>query len=90
MLGGELKIDALDGEVEVEIPKGAKPGEKVRINGRGVPSLRGGRRGDLYYVLNPDFPNKLSSEEDALLRQLAEVRKVKVDSGKKGFFGRKK
>jgi len=90
MLGGELKIDALDGEVEVEIPRGAKPGEKVRINGRGVPSLRGGRRGDLYYILNPDFPNKLNSEEEALLRQLAEIRKVKVESGKKGFFGRKK
>jgi len=90
MLGGEVKVDALDGEIEVEIPKGSKPGERIKVSGRGVPSLRGSRRGDLYYTLHPEFPSKVSAEEEDLLRQLAELRKVHVGAAKKGLFGRKK
>lgn len=90
MLGGEIKIDGLDGEVEVEVPRGAQPGDQVKVVGRGVPSLRGSRRGDLLFTLHPEFPKKVTPEEETLLRQLAELRKVKIGSEKKSFFGRKK
>lgn len=90
MLGGEIKVDGLDGEIEVEVPRGAQPGDQIKISGRGVPSLRGSRRGDLLFTLHPEFPKKLSVEEEALLRQLADLRKIKVGNEKKGFFGRKK
>lgn len=90
LLGGEVKVDGLDGEIEVEIPRGAQPGDQVKISGRGVPSLRGSRRGDLHFILNPEFPQKITSEEEDLLRQLAELRKIKVSPEKKGFFSRKK
>lgn len=90
MLGGELKVDALDGEVEVEIPVGATPGERIKISGRGIPSLRGSRRGDLYFTMHPEFPAKITEDEEKLLRQLAELRQIKVSTEKKGFFGRKK
>lgn len=90
LLGGEIKVDGLDGEIEVEVPRGAQPGDKIKVSGRGVPSLRGSRRGDLLFTLHPEFPKKVSVEEEALLRQLAELRKIKVGSEKKGFFGRKK
>lgn len=90
MLGGEMKVEALDGEVEIEIPRGAEPGERLKISSRGVPSLRGSRRGDLFYTLHPEFPSKITPEEEVLLRQLAELRKVNVAPEKKGFFARKK
>ncbi|MFN3454660.1 MAG: molecular chaperone DnaJ [Pseudobdellovibrio sp.] len=90
MLGGVIKVDGLDGEIEVHIERNAKPGERVKISGRGVPSLRGSRRGDLYYTLHAEFPTKVTPEEEALLRQLAELRKVSVSPEKKGFFSRKK
>lgn len=86
LLGGELKTDSLDGEVTIDIPRGAKPGERVKVSGRGMPSLRGSRRGDLYFNLNVLFPNKLSEEEDKLVRQIAELNKTKVSAKKKGFF----
>ena len=86
LLGGEITTDGLDGEVEVEIPRGAKPGEKLKISGRGMPSLRGSRRGDIYFNLNVEFPKKLSEEEDKLIRQIAELSKTKVSAKKKGFF----
>lgn len=90
LLGGDLTVQALDGEIEVEIPRGAKPGERIKVSGRGIPSLRGSRRGDLYYTIQPEFPEKLAEEEESLLRQIAETKKTKVHSGKSGFFGRKK
>ena len=90
LLGGHLKTEALDGDVEIEIPRGTKPGERLKISARGIPSLRGSRRGDLFYTLNVEFPEKLSEEEDQLLRQIAELNQTKVLAEKKGLFGRKK
>ena len=86
LLGGELSAESLDGDVDVAIPKGAAPGEKIKISGRGFPSLRGSRRGDLYYTLNVEFPKKLSDSEEKLIRELAEINKTKVGSKKKGLF----
>lgn len=86
LLGGELETDALDGDVEVTIPRGAKPGERIKISGRGMPSLRGSRRGDLYFTLNVEFPKKLTEDEEKLVRQLADISGAKVSAKKKGFF----
>ncbi|MGZ3691235.1 MAG: molecular chaperone DnaJ [Pseudobdellovibrio sp.] len=86
LLGGEVTTDSLDGEVEVEIPRGAKPGERLKVAGRGMPSLRGSRRGDLYFNLNVEFPKKLSEAEEELVRQIADLNKTKVSAKKKGFF----
>jgi molecular chaperone DnaJ len=90
ILGGEIKVDALDGEVEVNIPKGAQIGDRVKVSGRGIPSLRGSRRGDLYFALKPEFPTKVSGEEEKLLKQIAELKKAQTSDEKKGFFNRKK
>lgn len=86
LLGGEVKTDALDGEVVVEIPRGSKQGDRIKVAGRGMPSLRGSRRGDLYFNLNVEFPKKLSEEEDKLVRELADLSKIKVAPKKKGLF----
>jgi molecular chaperone DnaJ len=86
LLGGNIKTDALDGEVEIHIPKGSKPAERIKVSGRGMPSLRGSRRGDLYFSLNVEFPKKLSDDEEKLIRELAEISKTNVDAKKKGFF----
>ncbi len=86
LLGGEIKTDAIDGDVDVEIPRGAKPGERIKVTGRGMPSLRGSRRGDLYFNLNVEFPKKLTETEEDLVRQIADLNKTKVSAKKKGFF----
>lgn len=90
LLGGDVVTDGLDGEVTVQVERGTKPGERIKVSARGLPSLRGSRRGDLYYTLIPEFPSKMSEEEDELLRKVAEIRKTSVHAQKKSFFGRKK
>jgi molecular chaperone DnaJ len=72
MLGGQATVPTLDGEREVEIPAGAQPGEHVVLGGLGLPSLRGGARGDQHVVLDVYVPAKLSAEERHLVERLDE------------------
>jgi molecular chaperone DnaJ len=93
LLGAEVEVETVTGTTRVQIPRGHQIGDTVRVQGQGLPSLRGSRRGDLYLNLDVDFPKKLDPESERLLRQLAEHRGVPLDgksSKSGGFFGRKK
>lgn len=90
LLGGDTVTDGLDEEISVEIPRNSKPNERIKIPGKGMPSLRGGgRRGDLYYTLNVAFPSKLTEDEEKSLREIAESKGINVKPLKKGLFGKK-
>ncbi len=89
LLGAQVPAKTLDGEKTIEIQKGSKPGDIVKLSGQGLPSLRGRRRGDLHYQVMVEFPHKISKEEENLLRQLADLQKVSV-SESSSLFGRKK
>lgn len=72
-LGAKLAVEGLDGEVEVDVPAGSQPGGVVTVRGAGMPQLRRPeRRGDLRVVLNVLVPRRLSGEQRALTRQLAD------------------
>ncbi len=70
MLGGELSIETLEGEREIEVPAGAQPGDHVTLKGQGLPSLRGGARGDLHVVLRVIVPRGLDPEQTELAEAL--------------------
>ena len=73
-LGGSLDVPTLDGEpATLEIPAGTQGGDVVQIRGRGMPSLNGGRRGNLRVAIQVVTPSRLSAEQQALIEQLAEV-----------------
>lgn len=92
LLGGELEIETVNGTAEIEIPKGTQVGDRIRVPGQGVPSLRGNRRGDLFCQVGVDIPTKLTKDEEKLLRDLAKLRGIEINSsGSLGsIFGRKK
>ena len=87
ILGDEMIIDGIDKELNVEIPSGAQPGQKVTLKGEGLPPLHGGRRGDLVVELNVTIPKKVSEGEARLIREFAELRGEKVPDGKSSLFG---
>ena len=69
-LGGELKINTVDGPVIYDVKPGTQTDTKVRLKGKGVPSLRNkNTRGDHYVTLVVQTPDKLSHEAKELLRQ---------------------
>ena len=72
MLGGKATVPILDGEREVEVPAGAQPGERVVLEGLGLPSLRGRSRGDEHVVLDVYVPSGLNADERRLVERLDE------------------
>jgi len=68
-LGGEVVIDTVDGKVIYDVKAGTQTDTKVRLKGKGVPTLRNRDvRGDHYVTLVVQIPDKLSSEAKELLR----------------------
>ena len=69
-LGGDVIVDTVDGKVIYEVKAGTQTDTKVRLKGKGVPSLRNRDvRGDHYVTLIVQTPEKLSHEARELLRQ---------------------
>lgn len=69
-LGGEVLIDTIDGRVAYEVKAGTQTDTKVRLKGKGVPTLRNKEvRGDHYVTLVVQTPTRLSAEAKELLRK---------------------
>jgi molecular chaperone DnaJ len=69
MLGAEVRVPTFQGEVTVKVPPGSQSGRRMRLKGRGAPSLKGGPTGDLYLTLQVKVPEQPSAEA----RQAAEA-----------------
>src|SRR3990167_9247971 len=69
LLGGEFKVETLDGGVSVAVPQGVAHGELIRVRERGVPHGRGSR-GDLLVRIDIQFPKKLSRTASELIAEL--------------------
>ncbi|MCM1303299.1 MAG: molecular chaperone DnaJ [Lachnospiraceae bacterium] len=73
-LGGEVLIDTVDGKVIYDVKAGTQTDTRIRLKGKGVPSLRNRDvRGDHYVTLVVQVPDKLSHEAKELLRQFDEL-----------------
>ena len=86
VLGAELSVETFEGKENLIVPPGSGHGDRIKIERRGVPSLRGGGRGHLYFEIEVEIPQKLKKEEEKLLRELAKLKGEKVLEPKKGFF----
>ena len=104
-LGGEVVIDTVDGKVIYDVKAGTQTDTRVRLEGKGVPSLRNkDLRGDHYVTLVVQTPEHLSAEAKELLRKFDEATEdslhaaERVNSGeaphkekkKRGFFNKDK
>ena len=68
-LGGTIRISTVDGDVEYEVKPGTQTDTKIRLKGKGVPSLRNKNvRGDHYVTLVVQVPTKLSESAKEALR----------------------
>ena len=62
IVGGEVFVPTLEGEVAIEVPAGTQHGDMGVLSGRGLPPLRGGRRGDQHVVFELVVPTDLDEE----------------------------
>ena len=69
-LGGQVRISTVDGDVLYDVKPGTQTDTKVRLKGKGVPSLRNkSLRGDHYVTLVVQVPAKLNDEAKEALRK---------------------
>ena len=86
-LGGSVIIDTVDGKVVYDVKAGTPTNTRVRLKGKGVPTLRNKNiRGDQYVTLVIETPTKLSKEAKELLKQFDAEKGSKPKEEKKKKF----
>ena len=76
ILGGEVKVPTLSGDVLLTIPAGTQPGQVFRLRDRGMPNIKNNQKmGDLYAKIDVRLPKNLSKDEQTLFKELAKKRK---------------
>jgi molecular chaperone DnaJ len=78
MLGAEVRVPTFQGEVTVKVPAGSQSGRRMRLKGRGAPSLKGGPPGDLYLTLQVKVPEHPSHEARRAAEALARAYETDV------------
>jgi chaperone protein DnaJ len=98
-MGGDIRINTVYGDIINKIKPGTQTDTKIRLTGKGVPSVRNKDiKGDHYVTLVVQVPNKLSDEAKEALRQfdlatgntlsLSEQEKGTEKAKKKGFMNK--
>jgi molecular chaperone DnaJ len=85
-LGAELQVPTLDGPAMLKVTKGTQFGANFRLQGKGLPNLRSGKKGDLVVVVKIEIPKKLSAKQEKLLREFAETEDAHVLPESQGFL----
>ena len=83
VLGGEVTVPTLSGELKYNIPEGTQSGTTFRMREQGIQKLRLPGKGDLYVNVTVEIPKKLTSEQRELFEKLAESMGTSVPAGKK-------
>ncbi len=72
LLGDEVEIEGIDGEVTLRIPEGTQSGKEIKLRGKGVPHLNETGRGDMIVQVVVQIPRKLTKAQRELVKQLQE------------------
>jgi curved DNA-binding protein len=78
VLGGEARVETVDGPVTLTIPPGSQSGRRLRLRGRGLPRADG-QRGDLYAVVRIVVPERPSVAERAAYEALRSAATAPAD-----------
>ncbi len=80
VLGGDVRISTVDGEVIYNVKAGTQTDTRVRLREKGIPSLRNKAvRGDHYVTLVVQVPTNLNAEQKDLLRKFDDAMNGKTN-----------
>lgn len=75
VLGGEVAVKTMSGDVVLTIPAGTQPGQSIRLTGRGMPHLKNTQtHGDLYARVKVKIPRKLNARQRELFEELSKLK----------------
>ncbi len=91
-LGDRIRVETVDGPVELTIPPGTQTGKVFRLRGKGIPRLRpdgsNSGRGDQLVYVQVETPTELTDYQRELFEQLADTfgREITPQTSGRGFF----
>lgn len=72
ILGTTIQVSTLEGKnLSVKIPPGVQSHAKMRVKGHGLPSFRGGGRGDLFVEVVVKIPKQMTEKQRDMIKELA-------------------
>jgi len=83
-LGARVEVTTPDGVVRLRVPPGTQSGQRFRLRERGVPSPRGGPRGDLVIEVRLMLPKVIDERSKELLREFGRLNAESVRPGAAG------
>jgi len=96
-LGADVDVPILDedkkytlGKMTYTIPEGTQPGTDFRLRGKGIPSVRGGMRGDMILNVSVEVPKNLNKEQKDALQNFAKLSNENNYKQHKNFFEKMK
>ncbi len=72
VLGGEIKVPTIDGEVKIRVRSGTQSGTMMRLREQGVPHLQARGKGDEYIKITIVTPEKLNRNQKSLIEEMKE------------------
>ena len=87
VFGDEIEVPTLEDPVDLDVPPGTQSGETFRLDGEGMPRLRGRGRGDLFVTVQIVTPESLNEEQREALEAFAAAGGDEIEV-KDGFFER--
>ena len=91
-IGADVFVPLIEGKAKIKIEAGTQSGKMLRLKGKGIPSINGYGKGDLFVHINVWTPRKLSKSEREILESLRSSENFKPQPTKKekGFFDKMK
>lgn len=69
-LGADITVPTLEGKVSYKVPAGTQPNTVFRLKGKGVTSLKNGRKGDMYVKVILEVPTKLNGKQRKAIEEM--------------------
>ena len=87
-LGADIEIPTLDGSTTLRVPAGTQHGALFRIQDKGLPGLRSGKRGDLVAIVQLVVPRKLTDAQKKLLGEYALTERIDVTASSPSLWAK--
>ena len=85
-LGAKVEVPTIDGPTTIRIPPGTQGGQKLRIRGKGAPSLRANQRGDQFVEVEIKVPHVADERSKEILRELDRLNPADLRSELRKYF----
>ena len=86
VLGGEIIVPTLTGQIKYNVPAGTQNGTTFRLKEQGIQRLQQSGKGDMLVTVNVEIPRRISDKERDLLEQLAKLQGVATAQKRKISF----